>query len=201
MIDREIEDQIIDLISESAKELNVIVFSDFNYGVITKRIIEEITKIAKKNNIKLIGDVQCSSQIGYVTKLKNFDLICANEKEAWIALNDNASGLENLCTNLITKTGVKNLIIKLGSRGIILYQITKSNEIISQPFPALSAHPVDTAGAGDSLLVTMACGISSGIPLMTTTALSCFVSAISVERMGNLPISSDDLLKEIKLID
>ena len=200
VIDKEIEDQIINLISDASKELDVIVISDFNYGVITKRIIEEITKIARKNKIKIIGDVQCSSQIGYVTKLKNFDLICANEKEARIALNDNISGLEELCRNLISKTEVNNLIIKLGSKGIILYQRSENEYFTSQPFPALSAHPVDTAGAGDSLLATIACGISAGIPLMTTTALSCFVASISVERMGNLPISAADVLKKIKLI-
>ena len=199
IIDKELEDKIINLVLEHKKEIDVIVFSDFNYGVITKRIIQEITKIAKENKIKLIGDVQCSSQIGYVTKFKNFDLICANEKEARIALNDNVSGIETLSTNLIKETNVKNLLIKLGSKGFILYQTSGKKEIISQPFPALSAHPIDTAGAGDSVLASMACGIASGVEIIKAAALSCFVSLISVERMGNLPISVKDVLKKIKL--
>ncbi|MDC3232467.1 PfkB family carbohydrate kinase [Prochlorococcus sp. AH-716-A09] len=158
-------------------------------------------KISKENDIKLLGDVQCSSQIGYITKLRMFDLICANEKEARIALNDNFSGLETICKKLITETKVKNLIIKLGSKGFILYQSKNKDEIISQPFPALSSHPVDVAGAGDSLLATMACGISCGIPIVTTAALSCCVSCISVERMGNVPITANELQNELKNLD
>lgn len=197
-IEKEIENKILEHIEKIREEINVIVISDFNYGIVTDRLLKEISKIASRNKISLIGDVQCSSQIGYVTKLKNFDLICANEKEVRIALNDNSSGLESLCKNLIDTTGTNNLIMKLGSEGIILYQLNKNNLITSQPFPALSSHPIDTAGAGDSLLATMAAGISGGVPINISTALSCYVSAISVERMGNIPISSVDLVREIE---
>lgn len=197
-IEKELESKIIENIERISEDINVIVISDFNYGVITERILEEITNLSKKKNITLIGDVQCSSQIGYVTKLKDFDLICANEKEVRIALNDNSSGLETLCRNLINETGIKNLIMKLGSEGIIFYQVNHDKYVTSQPFPALSSHPIDTAGAGDSLLATMASGISAGVPINISTALSCFVSAISVKRMGNIPISNTDLILEIK---
>ena len=162
--------------------------------------METVYKMSSKYGLKLFGDLQCSTQVGSIKKYKKFSLLCPNEKEARIALNDNISGLENLCRNLIKKTGVKNLIIKLASKGFILYQITERNEVISQPFPALSAQPVDTAGAGDSLLAIMACGISSGVSIIKTAALSCFITCISVERMGNLPITSNDVLREIELL-
>ncbi len=196
-VQKEIEEKIINSINKNKNEINTIVISDFNYGVITKTILEEITLFANRNNITLIGDVQSSSQIGHVTKLKNFDLICANEKEVRISLNDHTSGIENLCNDLIKITSCKNLIIKLGSKGLILYKYNEKKEIISQPFPALNIHPIDTAGAGDSLLATMACGISGGVPIEIVTAISCFVTALSVERMGNIPITKDLLKNEV----
>ena len=200
-IQKEIEEKIINAIKNKINEINTIVISDFNYGVITKTILKEITLLARRNSIKLIGDVQCSSQIGYVTKLKNFDLICANEKEVRISLNDHSSGIENLCKDLIEETLCKNLIIKLGSKGLILYKKNEKKEIISQPFPALNIHPIDTAGAGDSLLACMACGISAGLPIEYVTAISCFVTSLSVERMGNIPIKKDILKNKIKSQD
>ena len=201
LIQNDIEDEIIKLIKKSVNQIDAIVVSDFNYGVITPKIIQEITLIAKKFNIILIGDVQCSSQIGYVTKLQNFDLICANEKEARISLNDHTSGLEVLCKNLINKTNVKNLIVKLGAKGIILYKTDKNHDIISQPLPALSTRAIDTAGAGDSLLSIMACGLSSGLPIEIASALSCLVTSLAVEKMGNVPISKDLLENEIRNLD
>ena len=40
----------------------------------------------------LFGDLQCSSQVGEITRLQNFSLICPNEKEARIALKDKELG-------------------------------------------------------------------------------------------------------------
>ena len=54
----------------------------------------------------LFGDLQCSSQVGSVTKFKEYDLLCPNEREARIALQDNGSGLtltQNLSEKLIAK--------------------------------------------------------------------------------------------------
>ena len=51
------------------------------YGVITKKIINKIHELAKKYNLLLLGDLQCSSQVGSITKFKNFSFLSPNEKK------------------------------------------------------------------------------------------------------------------------
>ena len=63
----------------------------------------------------------------------------------------------------------------------------------SQSFPSLSVNPVDVSGAGDSLLAVMSTGISTSDNFMSAAAIACCMSAIAVENMGNLPISSNSL--------
>ena len=83
--------------------------------------------------------------------------------------------------------------MKLGAQGFIAYEKKEDGSYVSQSFPALSANPVDVSGAGDSLLAIMATGLSSGEDIMSTAALGCCMCALSVERMGNNPISKSSL--------
>jgi sugar/nucleoside kinase (ribokinase family) len=89
------------------------------------------------------------------------------------------------------------LIMKLGSNGFIAYDFNGEN-VINQPFPALSINPIDVTGAGDSLLAVMAVGLSSKQRMMPTAAIACCMTALAVEQMGNKPIRKEELLKFIQ---
>ena len=78
----------------------------FAYGVVTPRILEVVHQLAQQHNLLLFGDLQCSSQVGSVTRFENFTLLCPNEREARLALQDKDSGLEQLSQRLLQITGV-----------------------------------------------------------------------------------------------
>ena len=93
-LDTEVEDQVISQIEKLAPKAQGIVLSDFVYGVVTPRILEVVHELAKKHNLMLFGDLQCSSQWN-ITLLRSFSLLCPNEREARFALQDKSSGLEH----------------------------------------------------------------------------------------------------------
>jgi len=74
-IDASIEDGLIKNVLKNIDKYNLIVFSDFNYGLITKKIIEKISSVAKSKEIIVVADCQSSSQIGDILKYKNINLI------------------------------------------------------------------------------------------------------------------------------
>lgn len=195
-LSRSIEDLVISQLRDYASKIDGIVVSDFVYGVMTQRIIDEIISLSKKYSLMVFGDLQCSSQVGDITNFKNFSLLCPNEKETRIALKDNESGLEKLSQSLIKITKTKKLIMKLGADGFIAYDNTGKN-IRNQSFPALSVNPIDVTGAGDSLLSVMAVGLSSKQSMMSTCAIACCMTSIAVETMGNNPISKNKLISKI----
>ena len=91
-----------------------------NYTLLSfPKIISKIIELSNKYNLKIFGDTQCSSQIGLVTKFRNFTLLCPNEKEARIALQDKESGLESIITKLLSITNSEMLIMKLGAQGFV----------------------------------------------------------------------------------
>ena len=187
-LDKAIEEKLISKLEKIAPNVNGIIISDFVYGVVTENLIKKVIELSKKYKLKIFGDLQCSSQLGMVTKFKGFNLISPNEKEARIALQDNESGLESISMQLLKNTKTKNLIMKLGADGLIAYEKISSNKIRRQSFPALSVNPVDVSGAGDALLALMATSLCSNNNFMSAASLGICMSAIAVENMGNRPI-------------
>ena len=198
-INKEIEDKVINYFEQLSPNASGIVISDFSYGLVTNRILNKILSLSKKYDLMIFGDLQCSSQIGSITKFKNFSLLCPNEREARLSLMDKVSGLEKLSQLLISKTNTQRLIMKLGDDGFIAYDKDEKNQIISQSFPALSVNPVDVTGAGDSLLAIMSTGLSSKQSMMKTAAIGCCMASLAVGRMGNITISTDELINHLKL--
>tara|TARA_B100000242_G_scaffold145628_1_gene103813 strand:+ start:5861 stop:7345 length:1485 start_codon:yes stop_codon:yes gene_type:complete len=185
------EDEVISRLESLAPNAKGIVVSDFVYGVVTQNILVKLEELARRHNLMLFGDLQCSSQVGSVLRFRNFHLLCPNEREARVALQDKDSGLEQLSNKILNTTNCNGLIMKLGSEGFIAYDKQLNGYTNSQSFPALSVNPVDVAGAGDSLLALLATALSCGQNLMPTAALGCCIASIAVETMGNSSIGSD----------
>ena len=197
-IDKELENKLLNHILELIPKVKGIVFSDFNYGVVSENIIKKVTEIAHEKNIMLFADSQSSSQMCSITKFKKQTLLCPNEKEARVSLQNNISGLESLVNDIFKISNPEKLIMKLGGQGLIAYKKNKSGRLQNQYFPALSSNPTDVVGAGDALLAFMALSLSSGIDFMEASAISCFMCMLAVESIGNKSISHEQLLLRIK---
>ena len=197
-INKDLEKKLIEKIKKLIPKVKGIIISDFNYGVITKNILANVNELAKEYNVSVFADSQSSSQLGSITKFNEIALLCPNEREARIALQDKFSGLEFLANEIFDICSPDNLIMKLGNQGFITYSKDKSGRKYNQHFPALASNPVDQAGAGDSLLACMSLSISSGLNIMEASCLSCFMCMIAVQSVGNKPISYSELNLRIK---
>ena len=196
----DVEEKVLKKLDEVVPGLNGIVIADFVYGLVTERVINRVKELAKVHNIRVFGDVQCSSQIGNVAKLNNIDLITPTEKEARIATGDNTSGLEKLARELYKKTGNRHLAITLGAQGVLVLTNEVPSKNYSEYFPALESESVDVAGAGDSMLAGYALSICSKLSIFEATALASCLAAISVKRVGNIPIKTSEIENYISRI-
>lgn len=193
-VSTEIEDQLIQKITKMAPTLHGILVSDFVYGVITPRIIDFLLTVSRDHSIPIFGDLQCSSQVGSITKFQDFHLICPTEREARIALSNRDDGVEYVANLLLEETHSANMVLKLGAEGFIAYSGEGEGELLQrQHFPALTVNPVDVAGAGDALLAAMSVGLTQGLSIMQASALACCVSAIAVQTVGNRPVRLDQV--------
>jgi rfaE bifunctional protein kinase chain/domain len=200
-IDVDTECALLTELEMRVREVDVIIVSDFNYGVITERVLTVLRRLADEHQCHLIGDLQCSSQYGSVLKFRNFSLITPNEKEARIALSDKSSGLETLAQGLLRKSGSQSLVLKLGSEGFVLYDAHQEGVLVREAFPSLSVAPIDVTGAGDSMLAVFSLAMATNQTLVCASALAACVAAEAVETLGNTPVTSFKLLERLSFYE
>jgi rfaE bifunctional protein kinase chain/domain len=197
-INKELENEILKDISKNISAFNLIIFSDFSYGVLTKKLISSIEELAIKNNIQMVADSQSSSQIGNISKFSNMNIVTPTEREIRLSLGDFESGLVVLSDKLQKKSNPKYIFTTLGSEGIMIYNSNK-DDLLTDNIPALNSNAKDTSGAGDSLLTcaSMACAV--GATIWQSAYLGSIAAAIQVSRIGNIPIKKEELLREVTL--
>ncbi len=189
---------IIEKVSENLKNYDVLIFSDFNYGYLPTVMVETIIKRARANNIVIAADSQSSSQTGNILRFQGVDLITPTEREARLALHNSEDGLVVLADKILTKSGCENIILKLGSDGLLSQNLTSlENSLKTERIEAINSNPIDPAGAGDSLLIVSALSLACGADLPTSSLLGALASSIQVARVGNIPLKQSELLESL----
>ena len=193
-ISSEIEVDILEKCSTVVIASDIVIFSDFSYGVLTTKVVSEILRIGKMEKLFIAADSQSSSQIGDLSKFASSDLITSTEKEARLELKDENSGLVILAEKLRSSLRTRNLLLKLGGDGVIIHGIDQTGDLVkTDQVPALNDAIVDTSGAGDSLLAMATLCLASGANIYEAALLGSVVAAFQVGRTGNIPISKSQL--------
>jgi rfaE bifunctional protein kinase chain/domain len=193
-----LQEQMLALIDASLQTAKVLVFSDFNYGCLPQSMVEKVIALAKSRGVMLAADSQSSSQMGDVSRFQAMDLICPTEREARIATRNREDGLVVLTEQLRAQAKAKNILLKLGEEGLLIHTgSTGAGNWLTDRVGALNSSPKDVAGAGDSLLIASALALASGASIWEASALGSVAAAVQVGRVGNTPLLSKELLKEL----
>jgi bifunctional ADP-heptose synthase (sugar kinase/adenylyltransferase) len=150
------------------------------------------------NDVFFAADSQSSSQHGDIGRFKNMSLISATEKEVRLSLKNYEDGLVFISDKIQDQTKSKYLLLKLGADGVIINDKSQNSEKWkTDKIDALNENPKDVAGAGDSMLIVTSMALATGSVIWEAALLGSYAAAIQVSRIGNNPITKDDLLKEL----
>jgi len=196
-INKDIETSIIGTLKNDIHKIDLIIFSDFSYGVLTKNIIKSMKHLAHQNNILMVADSQSSSQVGDISKFKNMSIVTPTEREIRLTLNDFESGLVILSEKLQKKSNPQYIFTTLGSEGIMIYN-SNENNLLTDNIPALNISAKDVSGAGDSLLTCSSMALSVGASIWESAYLGSIAAAIQVSRIGNIPIKKEEVMQELE---
>jgi rfaE bifunctional protein kinase chain/domain len=191
-ISKKVENSILDYFKKNVKSFNLLILSDFSFGVISESLAKSLITVAKENNIFVAADSQTSSRIGNLTKFCGSDLITPTEVEARLEVRDENCGLVVLAETIRKILSARNILLKLGADGVLLHGINKSglSERTDQ-VPALNRSPIDLSGAGDSMLAASALALSSGEDIYFAAYIGSVMAAIQVSQLSNTPISRE----------
>jgi rfaE bifunctional protein kinase chain/domain len=197
-ISLELADHLFDAVKDALAECHLLVFSDFNYGCLPQGLVERVAAYCKEKKIMMVADSQASSQLGDISRYKGMHLLTPTEHEARISMRDNSSGLVVLAEALRLKAQAQQIFITLGSEGLLIHAPSENGEdFITDQLPAFNSSPKDVAGAGDSLLTCASMALALGTNVWQAAYLGCTAAACQVGRVGNLPLTAEELMIEL----
>jgi bifunctional ADP-heptose synthase (sugar kinase/adenylyltransferase) len=196
----EIQERIYRYLLGIIDKINLLVFSDFNYGCLPQTLVDRIILLANSHNVFLAADSQSSSQIGDIARFKNMNLITPTETEARISTRDKEDGLIIMAEKLKSISNPKSILLKLGENGLLVHtSIDNQTEWQTDKIDALNPFPKDVSGAGDSLLITSAMASACGANIWESAVLGSLAAAIQVGRVGNIPLQLNELKEQLKI--
>jgi len=90
------------------------------------------------------------------------------------------------------------VIITLASEGVFMHaQRVGEDSWDDDQIPALNRNPKDVAGAGDAFLVGATLALAAKADIWVAAYVGSLAAALQVNQVGNLPLSSEDLLQVI----
>jgi rfaE bifunctional protein kinase chain/domain len=195
-ISTEIQSIFFDKVESTIDNMNLVIFSDFNYGCLPQELIDKIIDLCLTKKIFMAADSQSSSQLGDISRFKQMDFITATEHEARLALHNNSDGLIIISEALMKKSKTNNFILKLGKQGVLISSKSDSVSMVqTDGLEALNNFPVDVSGAGDSMLTASSMALCSGGNITESALIGSYAAAIQVSRNGNVPIDLNELTK------
>lgn len=194
-ISLEIENNIISYI-KNLKDADAIIFEDYDKGLLNKRIIYEIIKIAKEKKIPVFVDPKFNNFYYY----ENTTLFKPNRKELSTATGiagENIEELEEAAKKVIDKLNCHYLLLTLGSDGMLLFE--RDNEKYYK-IPTKAEEVQDVSGAGDTVISALTLAYISGANIKEAAEIASFAAAAQLKKIGAQTVSIDEIIQDIKIL-
>ena len=193
-IDSSTEEQFIALIKSvmASAKIEAVIFEDYDKGVITHRIISEVTGLSAEKGIFVSADPKKRNFALY----KNIDLFKPNLKEMAGGLNrdldkTDLAGIGDAARELQESGNIRHLLITLSEMGIYL-----RHDGAGKLLPAEKRDIADVSGAGDTVISVATACLAAGTDPGDMAVMANLAGGLVCGRVGVVPVDRNQLLEE-----
>jgi D-glycero-beta-D-manno-heptose-7-phosphate kinase len=178
----------------AAEKPNLVILEDYNKGLLTEKVIQEIISICKSNNIITAVDPKRKNFFAY----KNVDIFKPNLSEIKEALNiiaDDISdaALKEMHNALQEKLQHKISFITLSEKGVY-YKSENEHAIIPTHIRSIA----DVSGAGDTVIAVACIVYAATKNVLLMAEMANIAGGLVCEEVGTVAIQKSKLLEECK---
>jgi D-glycero-beta-D-manno-heptose-7-phosphate kinase len=175
----------------------VVIFEDYDKGVLTSSIIEKSIALANEKNIPTVVDPKKRNFLSYV----GATLFKPNLKELREGLKieieaANQQQVEKAVDKLKQTLKVEGVMLTLSEHGVYIHYKDERVKI-----PAHAREIADVSGAGDTVVSIAALCIALNLPPSIVASLSNLGGGLVCQHVGVVPIDKGELLSEASQLD
>lgn len=192
LISEQERNDLLDKVKELATTADVIIFEDYDKGVLSPELIKAITDFANEQQIPTVVDPKKRNFLHY----RETTLFKPNLKELKEGLNihfdvNNPTELSQAVTHLKETLALKGAFITLSEKGVYIDAANQQVHI-----PAHIRKIADVSGAGDTVISIAACCVALDLNPSLVAGLANLGGGLVCESLGVVPINKALLLEE-----
>jgi D-beta-D-heptose 7-phosphate kinase/D-beta-D-heptose 1-phosphate adenosyltransferase len=167
---------------------DLVIFSDYGKGVLTRTILEQSFAVAQKNCVRSIVDPKRRD----FTVYQGASIITPNRTELALATgnpcetDDEAIAAARIAHNMCGA----DVLLKRSEKGMSFFpQIGPAIHL-----PTLGREVFDVSGAGDTVVAALGAALASNISLIESMKIANHAAGVVVGKIGTATVSRDELL-------
>jgi D-beta-D-heptose 7-phosphate kinase/D-beta-D-heptose 1-phosphate adenosyltransferase len=192
-ISRETHRRIFGHVEERAGNgLDAIVISDYCKGVVTKELVRDIVRLARKRGIIVSVD----PKVTHFGIYSGVTVLTPNTKEASLGARVEIEDDESLLRagkGLLTRLACDAVLITRGEQGMSLFE--KGGRITH--IPTVAREVFDVTGAGDTVISALTLAMAAGAKISDAAKISNYAAGIVVGVVGTATVSPAQLKQRI----
>jgi rfaE bifunctional protein kinase chain/domain len=180
------------IINDLLPACDVVIFEDYDKGVITESLILQIVQEAHKLGKKVAVDPKKRNFLNY----KGVDLFKPNLKELKEGFKKDVDpsdkvSFEAAVLELMKTMEIKNIMVTLSERGVMI-----SNGREFEYIPAHIRKIADVSGAGDTVISVASLCLALGLTNKEIASIANLAGGLVCEEIGVVPVKKELLQKE-----
>lgn len=188
---------LVSAIKASISEVDVIVFEDYDKGVLSEGLIQEVMGLAKAAGVPTVVDPKKKNFFAY----RGASLFKPNLHELKEGLGLDAVDLSPLALPATVKKfkesqNFEGVFVTLSERGVYMDYAAEQVAI-----PAHIRQIADVSGAGDTVISIAACALAAGANPAQIAELANLGGGLVCEFLGVVPIDVELLKREASQLD
>lgn len=169
---------------------DVVIFEDYNKGMLTKKVIEGVIAMCREKGIPTTVDPKRKNFLSY----EGCTLFKPNRKEIeeglGIALSISEAGMHEAVEKLKGQMACDSVLLTLSEHGVYF-----ENDSLRQHLPAFPRNIVDVSGAGDTVIALASLALASKCPTEWIALIANLAGGQVCEKVGVVTVDKA-LLKE-----
>jgi D-glycero-beta-D-manno-heptose-7-phosphate kinase len=179
-----LQSSIVDGVRYHIHSLDAILIEDYNKGVITKAVIDEVLAVAHKYGTIVTVD----PKFDHFLDFKGVTVFKPNRRETEEVLGGRLrtdEEVERAGRKLLELLDAENVLLTRGPDGMSLFERGGG----SYHLPTAAEHVIDVSGAGDTVISTLTIALAAGASMPDACLLANCAGGVVVGSVGIVPVT------------
>jgi len=176
----------------------VIIFEDYDKGIVTPYIIQYTIDLANRKNIPIAVDPKHKNFSHY----KNVNLFKPNFKELCDGMKaehvvKEKDDLLKICSDFQKQQNIDVMLLTMSESGVFYSSKNSSGNYYGEILPAQVRNIADVSSAGDTVISLAALCLAFGLDVADIAFISNIAGGLVCEEVGVMPVKKQKLLEEL----